>query len=356
MSLKLKGPKLNIDVRQQIDHYVAQSNWLALGMILGLCVINIIACVVMSALGNFLVNLTHISFHGYVTGSLFALIHMIRNLAVTLIVYDLILKKDVLKLDENIRYVMFLVLNFIVYAVTGVFVYSCIGSYGLLFLLESPLDYTGISAVFRFISMMINMKYMISSDVMMFITYMMYMMIDIMSLVICTGWVIKLLADEASEHDLSLKEALLKPFTSHKEDDYTISEINEMTFETDESDEIVVDTSLSPVSEDLVDLYCTVHHDYFGTDKMILVRNRLMTMTESEFEMATSIDYVNPDMMLFVSCLSGSFGLDRFLLGETAVGLLKLLTFGCFGILTLIDLLTIRKKTQELNFNKIMSI
>ena len=89
---------------------------------------------------------------------------------------------------------------------------------------------------------------------------------------------------------------------------------------------------------------------------MNLVRNRLMTMTESEFEMATSIDYVNPDMMLFVSCLSGSFGLDRFLLGETAVGLLKLLTFGCFGILTLIDLLTIRKKTQELNFNKIMSI
>lgn len=44
---------------------------------------------------------------------------------------------------------------------------------------------------------------------------------------------------------------------------------------------------------------------------------------------------------LILSIVGGFFGIDRFYLGYTRVGVLKLLTFGCCGILYLIDILQI---------------
>ena len=44
------------------------------------------------------------------------------------------------------------------------------------------------------------------------------------------------------------------------------------------------------------------------------------------------------------------------MLGETGMGVLKLLTGGVCGILTIIDWFTIVKKTRELNFNNLMRL
>lgn len=44
---------------------------------------------------------------------------------------------------------------------------------------------------------------------------------------------------------------------------------------------------------------------------------------------------------LILSILVGGLGVDRFYLGYTGIGILKLLTGGCFGILTIIDIIRI---------------
>ena len=44
---------------------------------------------------------------------------------------------------------------------------------------------------------------------------------------------------------------------------------------------------------------------------------------------------------LILSILLGGLGIDRFYLGYTGMGVLKLLTGGCFGILTIIDIVYI---------------
>ena len=44
---------------------------------------------------------------------------------------------------------------------------------------------------------------------------------------------------------------------------------------------------------------------------------------------------------LILSILVGGLGIDRFYLGYTGVGVLKLLTGGCFGILYIIDIINI---------------
>ena len=57
-----------------------------------------------------------------------------------------------------------------------------------------------------------------------------------------------------------------------------------------------------------------------------------------------------------VSIFLGTLGIDRFMLGDTGMGILKLLTGGCCGILTIIDWFTVSKKTKELNFNNLMTV
>lgn len=68
------------------------------------------------------------------------------------------------------------------------------------------------------------------------------------------------------------------------------------------------------------------------------------------------LDLKNPTTMLIISIFLGSFGVDRFMLGDTGMGVLKLLTGGVCGILTIIDWFSVSKKAKEKNFSTIMQM
>ena len=53
--------------------------------------------------------------------------------------------------------------------------------------------------------------------------------------------------------------------------------------------------------------------------------------------------------VLVLSVLLGGMGVDRFMIGDVGMGILKLLTLGLCGILWLIDIFTIRGKVDDLN-------
>ncbi len=53
--------------------------------------------------------------------------------------------------------------------------------------------------------------------------------------------------------------------------------------------------------------------------------------------------------MLVVSIVAGTFGIDRFLIGDIGLGLGKLLTLGGCGIWTFIDFFLIMDATKEKN-------
>lgn len=50
---------------------------------------------------------------------------------------------------------------------------------------------------------------------------------------------------------------------------------------------------------------------------------------------------------IILSVLLGGLGIDRFYLGYTGLGILKLLTAGCFGILYIIDIVNIATKRLQ---------
>ena len=79
-------------------------------------------------------------------------------------------------------------------------------------------------------------------------------------------------------------------------------------------------------------------------------------MDENKFAMVSTVEMKDPTTILLISIFLGGLGIDRFMLGDTGMGVLKLLTGGCCGILTIIDWFTCMKRTKELNFTNIMTL
>ena len=75
-------------------------------------------------------------------------------------------------------------------------------------------------------------------------------------------------------------------------------------------------------------------------------------MPDSKMDAINSLELKDMTTMLVVSILLGSLGIDRFMLGDTGMGVLKLLTGGCCGILWIIDIINIKKMTQEFNYKR----
>lgn len=105
-----------------------------------------------------------------------------------------------------------------------------------------------------------------------------------------------------------------------------------------------------------VDMYIMSNAKYFDSSSIPFVRQRLESMSDESFMMLQSIELKDPTTLLIISILVGGLGVDRFMLGETGMGVLKLLTGGCCGVLTIIDWFSISKKTKEYNLNKFNSV
>ena len=98
-----------------------------------------------------------------------------------------------------------------------------------------------------------------------------------------------------------------------------------------------------------VDLYLVSNAKYFDSDQIPMIRESLLMADDSKFSLIQSINLKDPTILLVVSLLAGSLGIDRFLLGEVGLGIAKLLTCGGLGIWTIVDWFLIMGHTRETN-------
>ncbi len=105
-----------------------------------------------------------------------------------------------------------------------------------------------------------------------------------------------------------------------------------------------------------VDMYIMSNQKYFPAEKIVYLKEKLMSMDETKFSLLSSIEFKDPTTILLVSLFLGGWGVDRFMVKDTGMGVLKLLTGGLCGILTIIDWFSIQKKAKELNFNQVMTL
>ena len=105
-----------------------------------------------------------------------------------------------------------------------------------------------------------------------------------------------------------------------------------------------------------IDLFMMTNQKYFPEEKMVYLKDKLRTLDDEKFSLISTMEFKDPTTILLISIFLGGLGIDRFMIGDTGMGVLKLLTGGCCGILAIIDWFTISKKTKEINFNKLMTL
>jgi len=110
------------------------------------------------------------------------------------------------------------------------------------------------------------------------------------------------------------------------------------------------------MEQNRIDMFVATMGEKFPSAKLMLVRDSLSRLDDSKLSVIQSVEYKDTTNMLLFSIFLGSWGVDRFMLGETGLGLAKLLTCGGCGIWTIIDWFTIKEKTKEFNFQKFSQI
>ena len=105
-----------------------------------------------------------------------------------------------------------------------------------------------------------------------------------------------------------------------------------------------------------VDMYMVTNQKYFPEEKRFILKEKLLALEDDKFSTVSMLELKDPTTILLVSLFLGTLGIDGFMLGDTGIGILKLLTAGCCGILTIIDWFGVQKKARELNFNKVMTL
>lgn len=102
-----------------------------------------------------------------------------------------------------------------------------------------------------------------------------------------------------------------------------------------------------------VDMFIMTNGKYLPEDKLQFVRERLLLMDDSRWSVLSLIQFKNPTTALVLSIFLGGYGIDRFYIGDTGLGVGKLLTCGGLGIWTIIDWFLISKATKERNLIKL---
>lgn len=102
-----------------------------------------------------------------------------------------------------------------------------------------------------------------------------------------------------------------------------------------------------------LDIFLTTNNKYFEKDQLPSIRKRLQDLGEDEWESVQVLQFNDPTISLIVSLIVGEFGVDRFLIGDIGLGVVKLLTCGGFGIWWIVDWFLIMPATRERNMDKL---
>lgn len=103
-------------------------------------------------------------------------------------------------------------------------------------------------------------------------------------------------------------------------------------------------------------LLLSTYGKYFPEERFADVKTILENMSEDKQAALAMAGFKDPTISLIISLLGGAFGVDRFYIGDTGLGVAKLLTCGGLGIWSIIDWFLIMGAVREKNFQKLLAL
>ena len=105
-----------------------------------------------------------------------------------------------------------------------------------------------------------------------------------------------------------------------------------------------------------VDMFMMMNNKYLPESQILFIRERLLAADDSKEGFLHTIQFKDPTIALILSLLTRELGIDRFYIGDTGLGIGKLITCGGLGIWTIIDWFLIMNATREKNFERLLTI
>lgn len=102
------------------------------------------------------------------------------------------------------------------------------------------------------------------------------------------------------------------------------------------------------MDQNKVDMYVMTNQKYFPAEKIMYLKEKLAAMDESKFTMVSTVELKDPTTILLVSIFLGTLGIDRFMLGDTGMGILNFLPAVAAEYLPLLTGLRFLKRLKSL--------
>lgn len=77
-----------------------------------------------------------------------------------------------------------------------------------------------------------------------------------------------------------------------------------------------------------IDLFIMTNKKYLPAEKLVYLKDKLLNLSDDKVTLISTIEFKDPTTILLVSIFFGFLGIDRFMIGDTGIGILKLLTVG----------------------------
>ena len=103
-----------------------------------------------------------------------------------------------------------------------------------------------------------------------------------------------------------------------------------------------------------VDMFLMTQGKNFPEELIPTIRERLLQVSDDKAVMLSTMQFKDPTIVLILSIFLGSFGIDRFFIGDMGLGIGKLLTGGGCGVWTIVDWFLIMGATKQKNYEKLV--
>ncbi|HBZ34030.1 MAG TPA: hypothetical protein DEO38_02900 [Bacteroidales bacterium] len=99
-----------------------------------------------------------------------------------------------------------------------------------------------------------------------------------------------------------------------------------------------------------VDMFIMTHGKQLPQQQLSFIREKLLSLSDDKWATLSQIEFKDATLALIISLIFGTFGIDRFYIGDIGTGIGKLITCGGFGFWTIIDLFLIMDATRNVNY------
>ncbi len=103
-----------------------------------------------------------------------------------------------------------------------------------------------------------------------------------------------------------------------------------------------------------VDMYLMSHSKYYESHNIAVIRDMMLRADDNKLMAVMAVNLKDPTAMVIYSVVVGVLGIDRFMLGDVGLGVLKLLTCGGLYIWFIVDWFMVVNRAKEINYENLM--